>query len=734
MEKNIYNVAGMHCASCVKVIEDTLSKSEGIISVNVNLASEKMTVVFDKSKTNSAEIVKRVKLVGYEATGVESGSGKAEQKKWYQDTLVQRFALAAVLALPVLIISMPQILTFVGIDADSLMGFPGRKLWLFVLTTPVEFVAGWQFIKGAVLAAKNKTANMDTLVAVGTLSAYSFSVYNTFLASGDVFYETAAILITFILIGKLLEARARARSGSAIRELMNLQPQTACVIRDGKELVLSIDGVKVGDTILVKPGEKIPVDGVVLNGASSIDESMISGEAFPVEKSRGAKVIGATVNGHGALTIKATEVGEGTVLARIVRLVEEAQGSKAPIQKLADVISGYFAVVVIAISLLTFLFWFVVSGMGFEFSLMMAVAVLVISCPCALGLATPAAIMVGTGIGAKYGILIKSGEALEKAEKVRAVIFDKTGTLTIGKPVVTDVIALGGKKTNEIIEIAASLEKMSEHSLADAIVGFAEDKKISLQKVTGSKIVVGMGITAGISGVSYYVGNDKYVEKVLGKIPSIPEKLRLEKEAKTVVIVFSEKEIIGLIAIADKPKKSAKEAITRLHRLGIVTYMVTGDNKNTAGSIASELGIQNVIAEVLPEEKAESVSRIQKELGRVAFVGDGINDSIALAKADVGIAMGSGTDVAIESGEIVLVKNDILDVAKAIKLSKLTMGKIRQNLFWAFIYNAVGIPVAAGVFYFAFGWVLRPEFAGAAMALSSVSVISNSLLLRLKKL
>jgi P-type Cu+ transporter len=735
MKKQTYSVTGLHCASCVKVIEDNLSKATGVESVNVNLASEKMTVEFDPETLSSDQIKKRVKLVGYGATEVEEKAPQNNDTGWFTDPLILRFVLAVALSLPVLIISMPQLLMFVGINAEWLMDFPGRKLWLLALTTPVQFVAGWQFIQGAAIAARNKTANMDTLVAVGTLSAYFFSLYNTLFANGDVFYETAAVLISFILFGKILESQAKKRSGSAISELMNLASPTARVVRDGVEAVMQIEDVHIGDYIIVRPGEKIPVDGIVTLGSSRVDESMISGEVFPVDKVVGSNVIGATINGHGAITVEATQVGEGTVLSRIVRLVEEAQGSKAPIQRLADIVSGYFVGVVMAVSAITFLIWYFMTGAGFEFSLMMAVSVLVISCPCALGLATPAAIMVGTGIGAKNGILIKSGEALENAEKIKAVVFDKTGTLTIGKPVVTDVILLNKKlKKEQIVQIAASIEKLSEHPLAEAIVNYAKEKNITLEGAVDFQAKAGMGAKAMIDKNLYFIGNHKYIKTVISDYKPQNEKESLEKDGKTVVLLFTQKEILGMIAIADQPKASARRAVADLHSLGIETYMVTGDNALTASSIAKAVDVTNIIAEVLPEEKAEHVQKIQAEYGRVAFVGDGINDSIALARADVGIAMGSGTDVAIESGDIVLVKNDILDVARAIKLSKMTMGKIRQNLFWAFAYNVIGIPVAAGLFYGSFGLVLRPEIAGAAMALSSVSVISNSLLLRVRKL
>jgi Cu+-exporting ATPase len=624
---------------------------------------------------------------------------------------------------------MPQILIPFGINAEMLMDFPNRKLILFLLTTPVQFYAGWQFIKGAFAAARNKTTNMDTLVAVGTLSAYLYSVATTFFVLGDSYFEVAALLITFILLGKLLEARAKGKTNEAIKKLMGLRAKTARVIRKGKEIQLPIEEVKVGDIILVKPGEKIPVDGVVTKGSSSVDESMISGEPIPVEKNIGDEVVGSTINKHGSFEFKTTQVGEGTFLAQIIKLIEEAQGSKAPIQRIADKISSIFVPTVIVISLITFITWFFFFHATFIFSLLMAVAVLVIACPCALGLATPTAIMVGTGRGAENGILIKSGEALETAYKLDTVVFDKTGTLTYGKPVVTDVS--DGK---DVLSIAASLENLSEHPLAEAIVARAKTEKLKLNETKGFKAIPGFGIEGEVNSKKYFFGNRRLMERE--GIPASnfeTELTAFENEGKTAMILAEKGKIVGIVAVADTLKENSKEAVETLKSMGIETVMITGDNKRTAEAIAQKTGITKVLADVLPEDKAHEVKKLQKEGKIVAMVGDGINDSVALTQADIGIALGSGTDIAMESGDIVLIKDDLRDVINAIKLSRATMSKIRQNLFWALFYNVIGIPIAAGIFASA-GLVLRPEFAGLAMALSSVSVVSNSLLLRIKRL
>lgn len=731
------DIVGMHCASCSAVIEGSLSKTKGVLRANVNYATEKATIEFDSSAVSPEELIKTVEGAGYKATLHEASNLQAAAKNEEISKLTRKLIFALVLALPILFISMPQILMLIGINASMLMDFPGRKLVLFALTTPVQFYAGWQFYKGAWAALKNKTSNMDTLVAVGTSAAYFYSVATTFFIPGDSYYEVAALLVTFILLGKLLEARAKGKTSQAIKKLMGMQAKTARIRRDGKEIDVPIGEVMIGDIVIVRPGEKIPVDGEITKGNTSIDESMISGESLPVEKNVGDKVIGATINKNGSIEFRATQVGDGTVLAQIVKMIEAAQGSKAPIQRVADQISAYFVPTVLLLSLATFLIWYFIVGQTFVFSLLLGVAVVVIACPCALGLATPTAIMVGTGKGAERGILIKSGEALETAQKLDVIVFDKTGTLTTGKPVVTDVVPLQNTKNTiqNILSIAASLEKLSEHPLAEAIVRDAEEKKASITEVKKFTAIPGHGVEGEIDGKNYLLGNRKlmadqkistdYVEQTMSK---------LENEGKTAMIVATRGEIIGLVAVADTLKDSSTEAIKTLKKMGLTTVMITGDNSRTANAIAKQVGIDKVLAEVLPEDKANEVKKFQKEGKIVAMVGDGINDAVALTQADVGIALGSGTDVAMESGDIVLIKNDLRDVVTAIKLSKATMGKIKQNLFWAFAYNVAGIPVAAGILYPFTGWLLKPELAGLAMALSSVSVVTNSLLLRRKKL
>lgn len=731
-EKCTLDIKGMHCASCASSIENALKKVDGVEQANVNFATEKATVTFNPTKTSIEKLVATVEKAGYSAAKTEATrateKGKSEEikKLWY------KFLFASFFALPVLLISMPQLLMPFWPGAEMLMDFPGRKLLLFLLTTPVQFIAGWQFYKGAWAAAKNKTSNMDTLIAIGTSAAYFYSVATTFFIEGEAYYEIAALLIAFILLGKLLEARAKGKTGEAIKRLIGMQAKTARVRRNDKEVDIPIGEVKVGDVIIVRPGEKIPVDGEIVKGNTAVDESMISGESLPVEKNIGDKVIGATINKNGSIELRATQIGEGTVLAQIVKLIEEAQGSKAPIQRFADLISYYFVPTVIALSLITFTSWYFIVGQTFVFSLLLAVAVIVIACPCALGLATPTAIMVGTGKGAENGILIKGGEALETAHKLNAIVFDKTGTLTHGKPIVTDVILLSKEDRSEVLRLGASIEKLSEHPLAEAIVAEAENEKIKLAAVADFKAIPGHGIEGKIGKDKVLLGNRKLMaDKKISLNKEVEKTIaKTEKEGKTVMIVAREKLIIGLIAVADTLKENAAQVIKTLHGMGVETYMITGDNQITADAIAAKVGIDKVLAEVLPEQKSEEVKKLQ-DLGKtVAMVGDGINDAVALTQANVGIALGSGTDVAIESGDIVLIKNDLRDVVAAIKLSKATMRKIKQNLFWAFFYNVAGIPIAAGLLYPFTGWLLKPELAGAAMALSSVSVVTNSLLLR----
>lgn len=735
VKKESYKITGMHCASCATNIENAVKKVSGVDSANVNFANEKLTVGFEGGRKIEADVVKTVKKLGYTASKPESIGQERDAKNKEIQKLIRKFFFALLLSLPILIISMPQLLMPLGINVEMLMDFPGRKLLLFALTTPIQFGIGWQFYKGAWAAAKNRASNMDTLVAIGTSAAYFYSVATTFAIEGDAYYEIAALLITFIILGKYLEARAKGNANEAIKKLMGMQAKTAKVRRNGKEIDMPIEEVKVGDIVIVRPGEKIPVDGVITKGTTSIDESMISGESIPVEKNIGDKVIGATINKNGAIEFKTIQIGEGTMLAQIVKLIEEAQGSKAPIQRIADKISYYFVPTVIALSLITFIAWYFIVGQGFLASMLFAVAVVVIACPCALGLATPTAIMVGTGKGAENGILIKSGEALETAQKLNVIIFDKTGTLTHGKPEVTDIVAFLTNK-DEVLKLAASLEKLSEHPLAEAIVKKAEGENLKLLEAKKFKAVPGHGVEGVINGKRIFLGNRKLFkdEKI-----NIDEKLestleKLENEGKTAMIVGESKKIIGVIAVADTLKENSSDAIQMLKKMGLETVMITGDNERTAKAIAEEVGISHVLSEVLPEDKANEVKKLQSEGKVVAMVGDGINDAVALTQADIGIALGSGTDVALESGEVVLIKNDLRDVVKSIKLSRATMRKIKQNLFWAFFYNVAGIPIAAGVLFPLTGWLLKPELAGAAMALSSVSVVTNSIMLRKKNI
>lgn len=734
MAKKQLVIKGMHCTNCALNIEKTLGKMPGIKSANVNYAAEKAFVEFDPNRITIAEIFAKVKSLGYEAAEAEELGMEGHDHS--SSDLSLKFWVGLILTVPVLIISMPQLVSWAIPSAEMLMNFPGRAFVLWALATPIQFWVGWQFYKGAWAALKNKSANMDTLVALGTSAAYFYSVANVFLNPENLYFETSSLLIVFILLGKLLEARAKGQASGAIKKLMGLKPKTARVIRVGKELDVPITEVKVGDIVLVRPGEKIPVDGVVISGNSSVDESMISGEPIPVEKVKGDKVIGATINKHGSIRIKATQVGEQTVLAQIIKLVEEAQGSKAPIQKIADRVSGIFVPTVLVISIVSFLVWYFWFGQPFSFALMIAVSVLVIACPCALGLATPAAIIVGTGKGAENGILIKSGEALERAEKIDTVLFDKTGTLTKGKPELVDVVPASSQGKEVLVQIAASIEHESEHPLAEAFVSYAKEKGITLRKVKNFKAIPGKGIEGEIEGVKYFLGNRKLILENSLKITTEGEAKisKLESEAKTVMILATKSKILGLLSVADQLKENSATAIKALIGMNAEPAMITGDNQKTANAVAKKVGIKNVLAEVLPENKSSEVKRLQGEGRVVAMVGDGINDSIALTQSDVGIALGSGTDVAMESGQIVLVKDDISDVGAAIKLSKATMSKIKQNLFWAFIYNIVGIPVAAGLLYPLYGILLKPEIAGAAMALSSVSVLTNSLLLKRVKI
>lgn len=743
MKKTDLDIKGMHCASCSTLINRSLSKADGVKEANVNYATGKALVVYDESKLSDNDLIKIVQSKGYDAIvsegTVDVEKKEAEQKgeiKKYRDNLI----LGLVFSIPAFIIGMVFMLLDIMIPHEGFI--------LFLLATPVQFIVGSDIYRSFWVALKAKNANMDTLIAIGTSAAYLYSVYAIFFnPSLGQYFETSAILITFVMLGRYLEARAKGKTGEAIKSLMQLSPKTATVIRKGKELKISVDDVVLGDIIIVKPGEKIPVDGIIISGDSSIDESMITGESIPVEKNKGSTVIGGTINKHGSFKFKATKIGENTTLSNIIRLIGDAQGRKAPIQRFADTISAYFVPIVLVIALLTFITWFFIVGQGFQFALLTSVAVLVIACPCALGLATPTSIIVGTGKGAKEGILIKGADSLEIAHKTKYVIFDKTGTITNGIPEVTDIIPIKKISESALLKIAASIESGSEHPLADAIVRKSKDEKIKLSSVKSFKAIPGYGITASLSGTKYHFGNQKLILKNNIKIDyTIKTRIEsLEEQGKTVMIL-ADKNIMGLIAVADTIKTNAPEAIKKLTEMNVEVYMITGDNKRTANAIAKQVGIKsgNVFAEVLPENKASYVKKLQQKNSKnnsknerknvVMMVGDGINDAPALAQADIGIAMGSGTDVAMETGNIVLMRNNLNDVPKAIKLSRMTMNKIRQNMFWALFYNVLGIPIAAGLLYPFTGWLLNPIIGGGAMALSSVSVVSNSLLLKGKKL
>ena len=725
--KTTLKIQGMHCASCSLIITRALKKVDGIKDATVNYSTEKADVEYDSVKINEERIISEIKKKGYGAYPLQNVDYKAQKKEKEKELSKLKFKVifSAILAVPALILGM--------FFMKSPIPFQDYILW--ILATPIQFYIGSTFYKGAWAALKNKTANMDTLIALGTSAAYFYSIYAIFFTtSGHQYFETSAVLITLVLLGKYLEAVAKGKTSQAISKLMTIGAKTAIVIRKGKEMKVKIDDVMTGDLIVVKPGSKIPVDGIITQGHSSVNESMVTGESIPTEKKKGDAVIGSTINKQGSFTMKATKVGSETTLARIIKLIEEAQTKKAPIQRFADTISSIFVPIVILIALTTLMAWYSLVHADFSFALLAAVAVLVIACPCALGLATPTAIMVGTGLGAQEGILIKGGDALETAHKLKYVIFDKTGTITKGEPEVTDVISAKGVKEFDMLSIAASIEAKSEHPLADAIVKFGKEKRKKTKKVTGFHAITGHGVKAKIGSLQYYVGSPTLMKKQKISLKAFSTEIeRLENEGKTAMVIATSKKVIGIIAVADEIKKDSPKAVAMLKQMGIIPIMITGDNIRTATAIAKKAGIVTFFAQVLPEDKAGHVKKLQRK-GKVAMVGDGINDAPALAQADIGIAMGSGTDVAMESGNIVLMKNNLLDVPRSIKLSRLTMAKIKQNMFWALFYNILGIPVAAGLLYPWTGWLLNPMIAGGAMALSSLSVVSNALLLKRKKL
>jgi Cu+-exporting ATPase len=743
-KKSIFPVSGMTCASCVSRVEQALSSVPGVISANVNLSSEKATVEYIEG-TEIASLRQAVKEAGYElgseAETLEDVTTAAQREI---RNIRNRFILAAVLGLTILALSLPW--------SPS---FSGKLYLLWALATPVQFWAGLRFYRGAWGALRHLTADMNTLIAVGTSAAYFYSVVavlfpGLFAASGrgaDVYFDTAAMIIALILLGRFLEARAKGQTSEAIKKLIGMQPKTALVVRDGKEIEVPVDDVQVGDLILVRPGERVPVDGTIRQGYSSIDESMITGESIPVEKRVGDEVIGATINKTGSFQFQATKVGKDTTLAQIIRLVEEAQGSKAPIQRLVDVIASYFVPIVIGIAIITFIIWYFIGpAPALTLALLNFVAVLIIACPCALGLATPTAIMVGTGKGAEHGVLIRSAEALERSHKINTVLLDKTGTLTQGEPKVTDIIASSSSSQNEVLQLAASAEHGSEHPLGEAIVRAAAEKKLGISTVSDFIAIPGHGIEASAGDKKVLLGNLRLIkDRGLSLNGLEVEAERLWEKGKTVMFLGVDSRVIGIIALADTLKPNAREALAAIHKMGIEAVMLTGDNQRTAKAIAQEVGIDRVLAEVLPEHKAREVKRLQDEGKVVAMVGDGINDAPALAQADVGIAIGTGTDVAMETGDITLISGDLGGIVTAISLSKRTIRTIKQNLFWAFAYNTALIPVAAGILYLAFGnagvpsglhfvlgnyGFLNPILAAAAMAASSITVVLNSLRLR----
>lgn len=738
-------IGGMHCASCAGKIEKEILKISGVKNAEVNILTETARVEVLPEKVSRKNIENAIQGIGY--TTIEETGKKAEDlKQDYISELKRKFWVGAVFSVLVFVGSFSNLFPWV----PAILTVPAIAL---LLATPVQFYVGRQFYRGAWNALKNKTSDMNTLIVLGTSAAYFYSLLvvlfpEFFLSRGiatNLYFDTAAIIITLIILGRYFEEKSKGKASEAIKKLMGLQAKTARVVKNGKEVLIPIEAVKVGDVIILKPGEKIPVDGIVVGGHSSVDESMITGESIPVEKSKGNQVIGATINKNGLIKFRATKIGKDTALAQIIKLVEDAQSSKAPIQRLADKVSSYFVPVVISIAVASFAFWyflgekvlanttFLSNFIGitpFLFALTILITVLIIACPCALGLATPTALMVGLGKGAEHGILIKGGEALESARRVDVVVFDKTGTLTEGEPKVINII--GSKDTLKYATIA---ESGSEHPLSQAVLDSAKKKKLKIPSIKTFKNIPGHGIKANYQGKTILAGNRKLMKKFNVDFSEFDKELsELEVQGNSIVLVAVSGKVIGLIGIADVLKESSKKAVDELKSMNREVYMLTGDNERTGKAIANQAGIENVLADVLPGEKAEKIKALQKRGKNVAMVGDGINDAPALAQADLGIALGSGTDVALETGGIVLIKDDIMDVVKSIKLSEKTIAKVKQNLFWAFFYNSVGIPIAVGVLYPFTGFLLNPVIAAGAMAFSSVSVVANSLLLKRWKL
>lgn len=737
-----YDIDGMTCASCSQTIEKVINKLDGVQSASVNLATEKMVVDFNPSELSSNDIMEAVKNSGYSAKESLSQEAQAdldkEKKEKHIKKMWSRFWQSAVLTVPLLYIAMGEM---VGLPIPEMihpMVYPERFVLLqLALTIPVLIIGRPFFIVGFRALFKGHP-NMDSLVALGTSAAALYSLYGTIMVLlGDhhfamnLYYESAAVILTLITLGKYFEAVSKGKTSEAIKKLMGLAPKTAIVIRDGVETEISVDDVVLGDVIVVKPGDKIPVDGVIVSGTSAVDESMLTGESIPIEKKAGDKVIGASINKNGSFQFEATKVGKDTTLSQIIKLVEDAQGSKAPIAQLADKVSGVFVPIVIVLAILSGVAWYFLGQESWIFALTITISVLVIACPCALGLATPTAIMVGTGKGAENGVLIKSGDALETTHKIETIVFDKTGTITEGKPVVTDILVTGSLSKDDFLLLAASAEKGSEHPLGEAIVLAAEEKGMTFKEIDNFVAIPGHGIEVEIEKETFILGNKKLmVERQIDLLDFEEESNRLAKEGKTPMYIANSHELLGIIAVADTIKESSVKAIEKLHRMGLEVAMLTGDNKRTAEAIAKQVGIDRVLSEVLPEDKANEVKKLQQEGKKVAMVGDGINDAPALAQAAIGIAIGSGTDVAMESADIVLMRSDLMDVPTAIELSHATIKNIKENLFWAFLYNTLGIPVAMGLLYLFGGPLLNPMIAGAAMSFSSVSVLLNALRLK----
>ncbi|MDK2815927.1 MAG: P-type Cu+ transporter [Moorella sp. (in: firmicutes)] len=756
-EEVLLTVRGMSCAACVAKVEKAVKALPGVTSVVVNLPAESARVRFYPGAVDKGRIKKEINALGYEATEKLTGQAALDQEKEAREREIRFQRRNMWIAWPLATLVMLGMFRDVWIFPYFIPEWLGNVYVLWALTTPVTFIPGWQFFVHSWNGLKRGTTDMNLLYATGIGAAYIIATINTlwpeagFGGRGATFFESAALLTAFIVLGRYLEAITRGRTSEAIRKLMSLQAKTARVIRDGREMEIAADEVEVGDVVVVRPGESIPVDGEVIEGYSAVDESMITGESIPVEKRPGSQVVGATINKTGSFKFRATRVGSETALAQIIKMVEEAQASKAPIQKLADFVAGHFIAGVHVLALIVFLFWFFIGYNAFflpdsrfilspyslaeigvfGFALLLSVTTLVISCPCALGLATPSAIMAGTGKGAENGILFKGADAVEACSKLNAIVFDKTGTLTKGEPSVTDVIAAPGFEKREVLRLAAMAEKPSEHPLGEAIVRGAGEEGLGLEEVQDFEAIPGHGVRATYQGQEILLGNRRLMQQHNINVGDLTAQMeKLEEQGKTAMLIAVNGKAAGIIAVADTLKENAKVAIERLHRMGIKVAMITGDNRRTAQAIARELGIKTVLAEVLPRDKAEEVKKLQAQGLKVAMVGDGINDAPALAQADVGIAIGSGTDVAKETGDIILIKDDIRDVVGALEIGRATMRKIKENLVWAFIYNISGIPIAAGLLYPFTGLIVSPELAAFFMAISSVSVTLNTLLLK----